>query len=712
MTQGLNVRITNAFGQYVGSVDLQTNKSKWDLFSQQYLRAVLDSQGTIQGVIDGVIVHLDCPPMLPNIGEIPDPTPPRSVPVRTPFESPNRISTDFEVGTDLLACNQVVGTIQFIPVTHPDELMRIGGTGAVVGEEPDRASPTDAVSLYCVRILNTVYKEVFDLFRSRVRMSGTRGTDKYALSIPERWRIIIKNGKLFLALPPNTRPPKEFVDVYAITLADETVLVVPMWKGFDPLGRMQVRPLSTGLPAILREEESQTVSQVVALIGLHCPIGLIEAVTNLAVDAKDTSRNGLKAILTNSGHVSSSLPVDGGSSVDPIVDAVIGSLPLSSEQLAIVRAVADWFAPSTPSPPCVLVHGVFGSGKSSLLAACVVLACRLLAESGDKRGKVLFLAATNVAVDTILLKILNIFQFSDFVRIGVLDRIHPDIKSFFRRSGGKLTGRLVAATATAAADVDISCPIVFIDEAAQLTEVAALLPLIKCRPVHVLMVGDTHQLTQTGTEHISPSVLAAFTGRASGGPMIQQMHMWTQYRCPPEIASMCSDLFYGGNVITGLSTKLRAAALPRRPVIGIAVHDFRASRGSLASLGNSDECDLILRLLESRRAEWEGKHVCIVSFYNAQVRHIQEAVQLCGWLQDTRVSVHSVDSFQGGEADVVVLSVVASDAARSGDFIANPNRLNVALSRARETLMVVGHRNVWDKIDVYTQIRLRGTELN
>lgn len=64
----MQVKVLDSFNQLVGSCDLFAQKPKLELFEKQYVRAVLDSQGLLQGVIDGVIVCLDNPPNLAYLG--------------------------------------------------------------------------------------------------------------------------------------------------------------------------------------------------------------------------------------------------------------------------------------------------------------------------------------------------------------------------------------------------------------------------------------------------------------------------------------------------------------------------------------------------------------------------------------------------------------------------------------------------------------------
>nr|CEL65201.1 TPA: hypothetical protein BN1204_010570 [Neospora caninum Liverpool] len=78
----------------------------------------------------------------------------------------------------------------------------------------------------------------------------------------------------------------------------------------------------------------------------------------------------------------------------------------------------------TNAPPILLVHGVFGAGKSSLLAASLATLSRLL-EAAKNRSHILLICMTNAALDSVLLKLRFECQYTDFVRIGRLSETHP-----------------------------------------------------------------------------------------------------------------------------------------------------------------------------------------------------------------------------------------------------------------------------------------------
>jgi chromosomal replication initiation ATPase DnaA len=93
-----------------------------------------------------------------------------------------------------------------------------------------------------------------------------------------------------------------------------------------------------------------------------------------------------------------------------------------------------------PESNVILVHGAFGCGKSYLLVAIIRFICTLLDHLGDTKIKILVSALTNIAVDRILLMLMN-SQFEDFARVGSLRKINKQLLRFTHHSGGRSGGK-------------------------------------------------------------------------------------------------------------------------------------------------------------------------------------------------------------------------------------------------------------------------------
>ncbi|KAA0176895.1 hypothetical protein FNF27_01717 [Cafeteria roenbergensis] len=119
------------------------------------------------------------------------------------------------------------------------------------------------------------------------------------------------------------------------------------------------------------------------------------------------------------------LPSLSASEAAGAADAVADECGLNDGQRAVLQAAAAWFGPAEQSgSPALLVHGAFGAGKSTLVAALVLLLSRILRPDAGRPplGRVLLAASTNTAVDNVLLGLLR-REFRDFSRLGSVRRI-------------------------------------------------------------------------------------------------------------------------------------------------------------------------------------------------------------------------------------------------------------------------------------------------
>ncbi|MER2237627.1 MAG: AAA domain-containing protein, partial [Psychrobacillus sp.] len=102
---------------------------------------------------------------------------------------------------------------------------------------------------------------------------------------------------------------------------------------------------------------------------------------------------------------------------------------------------------------------------------------------------------------------------------------------------------------------------------------------------------------------------------------------------------------------------------------------------------------------EGRMEQHEKKSIGVISFYGEQVKRIDRLIQQEMNLKHLHFRTGTVDKFQGMEMDVILLSMVRNNQDKSGDigFANDYRRLNVALSRARELLVIVGSVEMFTK---------------
>ncbi|WP_042390392.1 caspase, EACC1-associated type [Streptacidiphilus melanogenes] len=257
--------------------------------------------------------------------------------------------------------------------------------------------------------------------------------------------------------------------------------------------------------------------------------------------------------------------------------------------------------------------------------------------------------------------------------------------------------------------------LVIIDEASQCA-IPHVLPLL-FRARRALIIGDTMQLAHIAkvgperealirrTAGLRSSWLekhrlayrrhSAFHAaeRASGGSLLLDEH----FRCHPRIAAVSNELFYDGG-LTVLTDIRNRPCLPR-PAIFWAHVPGRATRPrNGGSWVNDDEARQVDRFVASLLAELPPEAtVGVVTPFKAQATELER--QLAGYGTD-RLRVGTVHTFQGGERDVMVFSLVAGTGMSPSAISWVDNQLNlwnVAITRARSHLIVVGDAELWRK---------------
>ncbi|MCC7117629.1 MAG: AAA family ATPase [Anaerolineales bacterium] len=234
-----------------------------------------------------------------------------------------------------------------------------------------------------------------------------------------------------------------------------------------------------------------------------------------------------------------------------------------------------------------------------------------------------------------------------------------------------------------------------VDEASQSVEPATWIPLQFAK--RLVLAGDPCQLPPTV---LSPSALR-------GGFNISLMErlltrnaphkmLNVQYRMHLEIMQFSAEMFYGGNLQADETLRAaRLADLPNvaeSPLTATPVHFIDTAGANYDeelepdedSRRNPLEAELVVKklneLIECGVAPTE---IAIISPYSAQVKFLREKIKL-------DVEIDSVDGFQGREKMVVIVSLVRSNREGAVGFLADTRRMNVALTRAKRKLIVIG----------------------
>ncbi|WDE03864.1 AAA family ATPase [Thalassomonas viridans] len=326
----------------------------------------------------------------------------------------------------------------------------------------------------------------------------------------------------------------------------------------------------------------------------------------------------------------------------------------------------------------------------------------------------------------------------DLLDVLATDNVNYD--EFFARSRQLVTGTCVGIGQHHIGISDNQYDWVIIDEAAR--SIASELAIAMQAGKRILLVGDHEQLpplytephkkalarklglvSKDSTDLLQSDFARAFDslyGKQTGAKLL------TQYRMAKPIGELVSNCFYKGELVSGkrnipdiyskvpqalshIVTWLDTASL------GKASH-HRSDRGS--SIYNRAEADEIIALLKeiadnedfmdglvSTVKEGEPA-IGIICMYAEQKRLIRQKFKEQVWEDNFKslVKIDTVDSYQGKENRIVILSITRSCPKLSTGFLYLPNRINVALSRAMDRLLIVGASQMWQGMNKGTPL--------
>jgi ATP-dependent RNA/DNA helicase IGHMBP2 len=395
------------------------------------------------------------------------------------------------------------------------------------------------------------------------------------------------------------------------------------------------------------------------------------------------------------------------------------------------------------SEDIAVVHGPPGTGKTTTLVAAV--------QEWVKRGKkVLLSAPSNAATDHLLAQCIKTGLKG--VRIGNLAKVEDDNEAFtldallsrerevkqikelkkravemrkmgakYKRSFGKeeaeqrkllfqesknlmreareledyLTEKIIQESQVVAATLigtahpvlrDHRFDVLVIDECGQALEPACWVAIQKAQ--QFIVAGDPFQLPPTVKSReaekagLGITLLERLVKEARGVVMLE-----VQYRMHEKIMRFSNEQFYKGQLIAADEVKSRSWHIEQPVVqwIDTAGCGFEEKSGEDGeSKMNPDEWNIISTHMERWGVQVDWKYA-VISPYRAQVEYMQEMVG-----SNPQIRVDTIDSFQGQEADVVYISLVRSNERQELGFLRDYRRMNVALTRARRGLFIIG----------------------
>ncbi len=403
-----------------------------------------------------------------------------------------------------------------------------------------------------------------------------------------------------------------------------------------------------------------------------------------------------------------------------------------------------------------LIQGPPGTGKTTVIREIIL---QVLME--NPLTKILVVSQANVAVDNVLRGLLNRRDLTvNFVRCGHLEKIDPQIEhhSFERiynnyidlidkratQSPGNVLYKkwrdfvfsegqynpnvgelilkskpIIGATCVGLAQKRIGLDrvvydLVIIDEAGKALPAEILIPYIQGKKV--ILIGDHMQLPPT----VHPALLdpgkieiddrdlyedelfnnSFFYRMFTAAPASNKRMLSTQYRTPALIGNLVSSLFYDNELNNGAGTDSKNPLYFDNNLTLINTdHPKYAEKSEQGkSVTNPGEADLVVDLLCKVRETVRDARIAVITPYKGQKRTILRRMAESSKHASLKgVDVNTVDAFQGDEAEIVIFCCTRTR--RQTNFFKDPRRINVAFSRAKNELIIIGSLSYFDSYD-------------
>ena len=194
--------------------------------------------------------------------------------------------------------------------------------------------------------------------------------------------------------------------------------------------------------------------------------------------------------------------------------------------------------------------------------------------------------------------------------------------------------------------------------------------------------------------------------------------LWTQYRMAPAIGRLISENFYEGSLVNGErivpefyseGPQFLNSFVTWVDTSDLGKKSYHKKKPKSTSLYNICEADLIIKMLKEIYADQllvdslknlvseDEAAIGVLCMYQDQRVHIMKLFNEEVWSDEfeSLVNIGTVDSYQGKENRIIILSVTNSSSSKKPRFLKIPNRINVALSRAMDRLVIVGSAEMW-----------------
>ena len=362
----------------------------------------------------------------------------------------------------------------------------------------------------------------------------------------------------------------------------------------------------------------------------------------------------------------------------------------------------------------IAIQGPPGTGKTTLSS-------KIVSELVQKGYRVAITANSHRVIDNLLLKIDTNFKELDINRTIAKCDSHRDnifLTSNVRTLAPKNINNQVSVMGATTnkfcnRDFNSTFDLLIVDEAGQYS-LANLLTIAR-HSRSIILVGDTQQLAMpTKASHPNDSGQSCLQYLMNGlevVPTNKGIFLPISWRMAPTINNIVSELFYQGklkanNKNSGNKIIWNKASIKKDTSIysdaGVIFVPVRHQDCSLKSEEEAEKIQEIIQLLLSSKYKLgtnkersiTSNDILLIAPFNVQVNYLKRKLQ-------ERVRIGTVDNFQGQEAIISIFSLTSSsgdDAPRGLDFLLEPNRLNVAISRAKVLSIIVGSPSLAESI--------------
>lgn len=405
-----------------------------------------------------------------------------------------------------------------------------------------------------------------------------------------------------------------------------------------------------------------------------------------------------------------------------------------------------------------MIQGPPGSGKTTVIQEIVRQHLKL-----NPHDRILITSQSNVAVDNVMVDFIDHYP-SNLVRCGSEEKMQRDLfpysfeeveRSYRQRIAEKVvpdnltpllldwreeldkedsatiatlilqSKQIVGATCVGLAKRRIGIDklqfdLVIVDEAGRALPGEMLLPVIRARKA--ILIGDHLQLPPT-----MPALLTDRDGLLSQEepqirdeliekslferlyletPIHAKQRLGTQYRMPTSLGHLISSLFYENDLLSGESTLNKKSIHFPHETTWLDLGDDRDYFENEKPLSNEREATVVKNILE-KIVLTGSDTIGVITPYRAQKRLLTKKVKACSQLEtllnEGRIKIDTVDRFQGEEAEIILYCTTRSK--KKTKFFSDAARLNVALSRTKRELLIIGSHRYFKRYETENPAR-------